>query len=77
MSPPDDFVSTNVKITSRTSLGVTGQKEKCLTVIYLLLIFFMLGWFLHLLTILMIGSGSFKKSDDSGNLNDPRDDVMD
>ena len=27
MSPPDDFVSTNVKITSRTSLGVTGQKE--------------------------------------------------
>ena len=36
MSPPDDFVSYNVEITSRTSLGVTGGKEKGLTVMYLL-----------------------------------------
>ena len=27
MSPPDDFVSTNVEITSRTYLGVTGWKK--------------------------------------------------
>ena len=27
MSLPDDFVSSNVEITSRTSLGVTGQKK--------------------------------------------------
>ena len=33
MSPPDDFVSTNIEKTSRTSLGVTGRKEKGLTVI--------------------------------------------
>ena len=28
ISLPDDFVSYNVEITSRTSLGVTGQKAK-------------------------------------------------
>ena len=28
ISPPDDFVSFHVEITSRTSLVVTGQKEK-------------------------------------------------
>ena len=45
MSPPDDFVSPNVEVTSRTSLGVTGRKEKGLTVMYLLLIFFIWGGF--------------------------------
>ena len=43
MSPPNDFVSSNVEITSRASLAVTGRKEKVLTVMYLLVIFFMLG----------------------------------
>ena len=43
----------------------------------LLLIFYMLGWFLYLLTIYLIGSGSFKESDELGYLNNPRDDVMD
>ena len=43
------------------SLGVTGRKEKGLTVMYLLLIFFMLGWFLYLLD----------------HLTNPRDDAMD
>ena len=76
MSAPDDFVSTNVEITSRISLGVTSRKEKGLTIIYLLLIFFILGWFLYLLTILLIGSGTFKDSDGLGHLNNPRD-VMD
>ena len=74
MSPPDDFVSSNVEITSRTSLAVTGRKEKILSVIHLLLIFLMLGWLLYLLTILLIGSGSFN---DSGHLNNPRDDGID
>ena len=77
MSPPDDSVSSNVEIISGTSLAVTGWKEKVLTVMYLLLIFFMLGWFLYLLTILLIGSGSFNDLDESGHLNNPRDDVMD
>ena len=77
MFPPDDLVSTNVEITSRTSLGITGCKEKYLTVMYLRLIFFMLGWFFYLLTILSIPSGSFKESDGSGYLNQPRYDVMD
>ena len=63
MSPPDDFVSTNVEITSKTSLGVTGRKETGLAVMYLPLIFFMLGWFFYLLTIVLIESGSFKESD--------------
>ena len=27
MSPPDDFVSTNVEITSKTYLGKTGRKK--------------------------------------------------
>ena len=36
-------VSSNVEITSGTSLGVTGRKEKGLIVRYLLLIFFTLG----------------------------------
>ena len=76
MSAPDDFVSTNVEITSRISLGVTSRKEKGLTVMYLLLIFFILGWFLYLLTILLIGSGTFKDSDGFGHLNNPKD-VMD
>ena len=52
MSQLDDFVSTNVEITSRVPLGVTVRKEKVLTVMYLLLIFFMLGWFLYSLIIL-------------------------
>ena len=77
MSPPDDFISFNIEITSRTFLAVTGRKEKGLTVTYLLLIFFMLGWFLYLLTILLIGSGSCNDSDESAYLNNPRDDVMD
>ena len=77
MSPPDDFVSSNVEITSGTSLEVTGRKEKDLTVMYLLLIFFILGLFLYVLTILLIGSGSFNDSDELGHLNNLRDDVMD
>ena len=28
MSPPDGVVSANVEITSSTSLGITGRKEK-------------------------------------------------
>ena len=54
MSPLDDFVSTNVEITSRVPLGVTVRKEKVLTVMYLLLIFFILGWFLYSLIILLM-----------------------
>ena len=34
MSPPDNLVSSNVEITSRTSLAVTDWKEKGLTVMY-------------------------------------------
>ena len=75
MSPPDDFVSTNVKITSKTYLGVICWKEQDLTVMYLLLIFSM--WFLYLLAILFLGPGSFKESDESGHLSNPRHDVMD
>ena len=56
---------------------VTGRNEKGLTVMYLTLIFFMLGWLLYLLTILLTGSVSFNDSDESGQLNNPRDDVMD
>ena len=72
MSPSYDSVSTNVEIASMTYLGVTGWKEKELTVMYLLLIFSMLGWFLYLLTILLLGSGSFKEPDESGHLSNPR-----
>ena len=43
MSPPNDFVSSNVEIISRASLAVTGRKEKVLNVMYLLVIFFILG----------------------------------
>ena len=43
MSPPDDFVLSNVEITSRTYLKVTGRNEKVLIVMYLLLIFFTTG----------------------------------
>ena len=77
MSPPDDFVSSNVEITSSTSLGATGRKEKGLTAMYSLSIFFILGWFLYLLTILLNGSGSFNDSDEPHHLYNPRDDVMD
>ena len=77
MSSQDDFVSSHVEITSSTYLRVTGRNKKGLIVIYLLLVFFMLGWFLYLLTILLIGSGSFNNFDESGHLNNPRDDVMD
>ena len=77
MSPSDDFVSTNVLITSTTSLGVTGRKEKGLTGMYLLLMFFILEWHLYLLKILLIGSGSFKDSDESDHLNNSRYDVTD
>ena len=64
MSLPDYFVSTSVKITSTTSLGVTGRKEKGFG-LDLVLIFFVLGWILYLSTILLTGSGSFKESDES------------
>ena len=57
MSPPDGFASTNVEITSRTSLGVTGRKEKVLTIMNLLLIFFILMWFSYLLKIRLFWSG--------------------
>ena len=84
MSPPDGVVSANVEITSSTSLGITGRKEKGLAVMYLLLILFLLGGGgggggegLHLLTILLIGSGSFKESNKSGHLTNPKDDVVD
>ena len=78
MSPPEDFTSSNVEITSRTSLGVTSQtKKKGLNVMYLLLIFFIVGWFLYLLIIFLIGSGLFKDSDEWGHFYNPRDDVMD
>ena len=77
MSSQDDFVSSPVEITSSTYLRVTGRNKKGLIVIYLLLVFFMLGWFLYLFTILLIGSGSFNNLDESGHLNNPRDDVMD
>ena len=80
MSPPDGVVSANVEITSSTSLGITGRKEKGLAVMYLLLILFLLGGEgggLHLLTILLIGSGSFKESNKSGHLTNPKDDVVD
>ena len=76
MSPPDDSVSFNVEIASLTYLGVTGWKEEELTVMHLLLIFSVLGWFLYLLTILLLGSGSFKEPDESGHLSNPRH-VMD
>ena len=77
VSPPDDFVSTNVEIRSRATLGVTGRKEKGLTAMYLFFIFFMLRWFLYLLTMPLTGSSSFKKSDESDHLNNPSDDVVD
>ena len=54
MSPPDDFISSNVEIPSITILEVTGWNEIELIVMYLLLIFVILGWFLYLLTILLI-----------------------
>ena len=44
---------------------------------YLLMIYFILGLFLYLLTILLIGSGSFNDSNESGHLDNPRNDVMD
>ena len=43
MSSQDDFVSSHVEITSSTYLRVTGRNKKGLIVIYLLLVFFMLG----------------------------------
>ena len=76
MSPPDDFVLSNIEITSRKSLRVTGRNEKVLIVMYLLLIFFTTGVVLCLLTILLIGSGSFNDSDESGHLNNPRNNAM-
>ena len=36
MFPPGDFVTSNIEITSSTSLRVTDQNEKGLTVMYLL-----------------------------------------
>ena len=44
-------LSSNVEITSK-SFGVTGWNEKGLTIIHLSLIFFILGWFLYLVSIL-------------------------
>ena len=40
---------------------------------YLLLISFVLGRFLYLLTIPLIDSGSTDNSNESGHLNNPRD----
>ena len=74
MSPPDDFVSSDVEITSSTSLETTDWNEKELIVMYLPFIFFTLVWFLYLLTILLIRSASLNDSEQSG---DPRDNVMD
>ena len=45
-------LSSNVEITSSKSFGVTGWNEKGLTIIHLSLIFFILGWFLYLVSIL-------------------------
>ena len=53
ISPPDDIVSSNVEITSSISLEVTGQNEKGFIVMHPSLIFFILGWFLYLSTILL------------------------
>ena len=77
MSPPDDFVSSDVEITSSTSLETTDWNEKELIVMYLPFIFFTLVWFLYLLTILLIRSASLNDSEESGHSNDPRDNVMD
>ena len=74
MSPPDDFVSSDVEITSSTSLETADWNEKELIVMYLPFIFFTLVWFLYLLTILLIRSASLNDSEESG---DPRDNVMD
>ena len=74
MSHPDDFVSSDVEITSSTSLETTDWNEKELIVMYLPFIFFTLVWFLYLLTILLIRSASLNDSEESG---DPRDNVMD
>ena len=57
ISPPDVSVSVNVEITSRISLGLTDWKEKVYTIMYLLLMFFMLRRLSYLVTILLIGSG--------------------
>ena len=59
LSPPDDFSSSNAEIASSTFLGITGWRRKGSIEMYLPLIFFILGWFLYLLTILLIGSDSF------------------
>ena len=73
MSPPDDYLSSNVETTSNILLGVPRQNERGLIVMYLLLISFVLGWFLYLLTIPLIDSGSIDNSNESGHLNNPRD----
>ena len=73
MLTPDAFVPSNAEITLITSLGVTGRNEKELTVMYLSLILFILGWFLYLLTTLLTGCGSFNDSDESGPLKNSRD----
>ena len=78
MSPPEDFTSSNVEITSRTSLGVTSQtKKKRFKCNVFALDFLYSGGFLYLLIIFLIGSGLFKDSDESGHFYNPRDDVMD
>ena len=77
MSPPDDFVSSDVEITSSTSLETTDWNEKELIVMYLPFIFFTLVWFLYLLTILLIRSASLASLNDSEESGDPRDNVMD
>ena len=69
-STPDDFLSSNVKITSSTSLGVTVRNEKGIIVITL--DFHYTGVVLFLLTTLLIGSGSFNDSDESDHLIIPR-----
>lgn len=77
MPLPDDFASFTVEIISSIFVGVTGRNEKGLPVMYLALIFFIPWWFLYLLIILLIVSGSFNDLDESGHLSNPRDDVMD
>ena len=49
--------------------------KKGLTVMNLLLIFFILRWHLYLLTMLLIGCGSSDDLNESTYFNNPRDDV--
>ena len=59
------------------SSGVTGRYEKGSIVNHLLLIILVLWRFLYLLAILLIGSDSFNKSNESGHLKNPNNGVID